>query len=109
MALSSQPVAGVDVADRQREKGQADGEHDDVQHFAAPCPMQAECMSAGHMNSRGPRQPRYRNLIKIGREEKTLQQSLYENACRSISNSYAVRQHINGGDWHRRESRKARS
>src|ERR1700675_2887560 len=68
MALPSQPVAGVDVADRQREKAQADGEHDDVQHFAAPCPMQVECRYAGHMNSRGPRQPRYRNLIKIGRE-----------------------------------------
>jgi hypothetical protein len=27
-----QQVAGIDVADRQREKSEADGEHDDVHH-----------------------------------------------------------------------------
>jgi hypothetical protein len=38
MKASSEPIAGDGVADRQREEGEPDGEHDDVKHLDAPCP-----------------------------------------------------------------------
>jgi hypothetical protein len=36
MALSSQPVASVDVGDRHGEEDKSDGQHDDVHHGNAP-------------------------------------------------------------------------
>jgi hypothetical protein len=66
MSVSLQPVAGVDVADRQREKREADGEDNGIQHCDAPCEKYRKLSDARHMNSRGRRTPRYRNLIKIG-------------------------------------------
>jgi hypothetical protein len=34
--FSSEPVTGVAVADRQHEKAEPDGQHDDVHHLGAP-------------------------------------------------------------------------
>jgi hypothetical protein len=36
MALSSQPVAGVDVGDRHREEDGTERQHDDVHHGNSP-------------------------------------------------------------------------
>jgi hypothetical protein len=65
MAVSSKPVAGVGVADREPEKSDADGKHDDVQHFSAPVAMRLERSYEVHMNARGRRSLRYRNFIRI--------------------------------------------
>jgi len=32
MALSSQPFAGISIADARREEAEAEGQHDDIQH-----------------------------------------------------------------------------
>jgi hypothetical protein len=36
MQASSETIAGDGVADRQREEGKPDGQHEDVQHMDAP-------------------------------------------------------------------------
>ena len=41
MIVSSQPVAGVAIADRRREEDEAEGEHEEIQHRAAPLRIHA--------------------------------------------------------------------
>ena len=36
MVAPSQPVAGVAIADRRREEDEAEGQHGEIQHRAAP-------------------------------------------------------------------------
>src|SRR5262249_29683351 len=79
---SSEPIAGDGVADGQREEADGSGHQNDVQHVDAPsdeqfsgrsgwlvarycAPLTRDTCHRSHMNSRGPRDQRYKNFIKI--------------------------------------------
>src|SRR5215831_13397194 len=85
MAASSKPIAGDGVADGQRDEREGNGQHEDVQHRVLLAANTAALNSwrdsvrrkesrsvqatiicqRSHRNSRGTREQRYKNLIKI--------------------------------------------
>jgi len=53
MNASSELIAGHRVPDRQREEAKANGQHDDVQHFGAPCGARCAAYSKHPPGCRG--------------------------------------------------------
>jgi hypothetical protein len=108
MAAPSKPIAGVAVANRQREKDETHCQHYEVEHGALPCkpnfPLGHEmdglagridvhqtllnifAVSCGrlrgtqrHKISRWKRSPRYRNLIKMRRHDLSMTRFIFGN------------------------------
>src|SRR3984885_13535347 len=112
MIASLQTFAGVDVADRHREKDETDRQHDDVHHGNAPwcghqmrggdlrldrikaaqinaTHSQAITCQQRHRNSRGTQGRRYRNSIKMAVVRGQAETGNHLNEQRDLTEQYA--------------------